>query len=642
MIYGISGGASSPLETDVELPHLNPEQDVTLQILVKSRTADSVNTNHHVRIFVNENTTVAAETNFDTNEPHLILLNVDGSFFVPGKNKLTIEATGQNLIGGEYDMLYVDTIDVFYSQTWNTDSDHALVLNQPTNKAYLLDGLTDNQVVIYDVSSPIDTKRLNNLDVQVSGANYSVEYGLDGSSLGRKLWVGTEDSKLSSPSLKLIYGSELSNTANGANILFIGHRDMLGASAALAYYRETQGHTVYRAALEDIYNEFGFGNANVNAIKDFINFARNNWSQKPSYVILLGDGTYDPKAFQNTAMPYRFPVKFQMGSSWDYGSDNWYVSDENTNLPQEVIARIPAKTPDELLAYVNKVLSYEQDNAKPNNDSSLTFFSDTPLYDGEDFEKPIADIQSQQSVSSVSNNIQHIKRSEKSNAELKTEILQSFNNSSLIHYMGHGAENMWADRSVFQNNDLSSLSNTSYPVVVAMNCLNGHFYDPSLESLGESMVMQENSGAIAFWGSTSLTPPSVQNVYQQAFYDNLIDGQVQNLGDLVKMSKTQAGLSSPYPEVLNSWVILGDPLVPISLDTQSRQDTNVDDVQETAPQTTPSSGGGGCSAFANTSPYKTKTPWDLFFGFVLEILLSLITLRVLGRASQRLNSTEDS
>ena len=150
------------------------------------------------------------------------------------------------------------------------------------------------------------------------------------------------------------------------------------------------------------------------------------------------------------------------------------------------------------------------------------------------------------------NAIDHIKRSEKSNSEMKSSILQSFDESSLIHYMGHGAENMWADNAVFENADLSSLNNTKYPVVVAMNCLNGHFYDPSLESLGESMVLQKNSGAIAFWGSTSLTPPSVQSVYQNSFYSNLMDGQVKNLGDLVKMSKTQAGLTSPFSEILNN------------------------------------------------------------------------------------------
>ena len=639
LIYGISGGASSPLVTDVELPNLNPQQEVVIQVLVKSRTANAVNTNHHLQLLVNENTTPVAETSFTSTEPHIVQFRVNGSHFVSGKNKFTLEATGQNIVAGEYDMIYIDTIDVYYSQSWLADSDQALVLDQQPGSAYLLDGFSSSQVLAYDISNPSDIQKLTNVDIQASGLGFSAEFGLDGSSQGKKVLLTTESTLLESQSLNLIYGSDLSNTNNKADVLYIGHRDMLGAINELAHYRAEQGHLIYKASLEDIYNEFGKGLANVDSIKEFISYTRTNWSKKPSYIILLGDGTYDPKAYQNSSMPYRFPIKFMMGSSLDYGSDNWFVSDETNNLPQEVIARIPAQTPSELLAYAEKVLSYENGDSKPNSNSKMTFFSDTPQYDGEDFEKPVTDLQSFKNSGSVSNDLDHIKRSTKTDGEMKTSILQSFDNSSLIHYMGHGAENMWADYGVFENTDINGLTNSKLPVVVAMNCLNGHFYDPSLESLGETMVLKKTGGAIAFWGSTSMTPPTLQGVYQNSFYENLMDGQIQTLGDLVKMSKTQAGLSSPFSEILNSWVILGDPLVNISLKTVTS--TNTETPQTPAPEVSSDGGGSsGCSAFANNQAFKTKTPWDLFFAFLLEVLFMLVAIRLIARASQRLNSTE--
>ena len=462
-------------------------------------------------------------------------------------------------------MIYVDKIDVFYSQNWIAHNDQAFIVDQPTGNSYITDGFSENSILAYDVSQPGQLDFFANTEIQDSSLGYSVSYGLNGSSSGRRIWVGTENSMLQSHKLKLIHGSDLSNPENQADILFIGHREMLGAIQELANFREQQGYKVYKASLQDIYNEFGKGLANTQSIKDFISFARQNWALNPSYIVLLGDGTYDPKAYQNTSMEYRFPIKFMMGSSFDYGSDNWYVADEDNHLPKEVIARIPAKNPQILMKYVQKVLAYENGSARPRKTSKLTFFSDTPHFSGEDFEKPIKDITKLKSKSSVSNPINHIKRSTKSDPHLNSAIINSFADSSLIHYMGHGAENMWADAAVFENADIQSLNNTQYPVVVAMNCLNAHFYDPDMDSLGELAVMKEHGGAIAFWGSTSMTPPSLQDVYQKSFYENLMAGQVAVLGDLVKMSKIQAGLSSPHEEILNSWVVIGDPLVSLSL-----------------------------------------------------------------------------
>lgn len=47
-----------------------------------------------------------------------------------------------------------------------------------------------------------------------------------------------------------------------------------------------------------------------------------------------------------------------------------------------------------------------------------------------------------------------------------------------------------------------------------------------------------------------------------------------------------------------------------------------------------SSGGGGCSAFASSESFKTKTPWDLIFGFLLEVLLTLVVMRLVFRFSR--------
>lgn len=625
LIYGVSGGARSPLETEVNLPAIDYDQEVLITVLVKGRMTQTVNTNHHIELYINDHTEAAADHSFDTTETHSIQFRVPGYHFADGKNKIRLEATGNNLIAGEYDMIYVDKIDVYYYQSWLVSNNQALVVGQYSGESFELDGFNNNDILAYDVSQPGSLDFLANIDIQASSLGFKAHVGLNGSSPNKRLWLGTKDSLLQSPKLKLTHGSDLKNIHNEADVLYIGHIDMLGAIQELEYLRSQQGFKTFKASLEDIYNEFGKGSANVESIKEFISFTRTYWAKAPRYIVLLGDGTYDPKAYQNPILKYRFPIKFMMGSSFDYASDNWFVSNENNHLPKEVIARIPAKNPEALMNYAKKVVAYESGAARPQSLSPFTFFSDKAHFTGENFEKPIRDIASLNSSSTIANKINHVKRTENSNAQLKQSILDSFSNSSLIHYMGHGAENMWADADVFENSDILTLENSRYPVVVAMNCLNAHFYDPELDSLGELSVMKKDGGAIAFWGSTSMTPPSLQNLYQNSFYENLMNEKVLRLGDLVKMTKTQAGLSSPHDEILNSWVIIGDPLVSISAKFNTTKTSTPTPVADNS-----SGGSSGCSAFANSEPFKTKTPWDLVLGFLIECLIMLAFLRFVG------------
>ena len=218
--------------------------------------------------------------------------------------------------------------------------------------------------------------------------------------------------------------------------------------------------------------------------------------------------------------------------------------------------------------------------------------------------------------------LEKIKRADYSDSDFKTQINASFENSSLIHYMGHGAENMWADASVFSNNDIDLLQNTHFPVVTAMNCLNALYYDPTLESFAEKLIMKKDGGAIAFWGSTSMTPPSVQSVYQKAFYERLLTNSQGSMGDAVKLSKLQAHQQSPFAEVMMSWTIIGDPMVkPVVAE------------QPITPRASSSGGGSsGCSLSAGYGTQAHQTPWDMFFALCLESLIAWVLIKKVRRS----------
>jgi hypothetical protein len=260
-----------------------------------------------------------------------------------------------------------------------------------------------------------------------------------------------------------------------------------------------------------------------------------------------------------------------LGSAMDFASDNWLVAfDSGDDLPAMAIGRIPGRTPAAISSYVAKVLAYENGNARPapTATGNLTLVADIDQDGGELF-APTAQALATQ-VSTLNPSIKptlHL-RPQMTDSALQASIVQSFGQATVIHYLGHGAENEWANSTVFTNDNATQLQNTTYPVVVAMDCLNGAFFyaNPSFVNLSEALLFNPNGGAIAFWGATSLTSVSQQIPYENALYEILAKhpGGIR-LGDAVMEAKIQAGWVPERAEMVRSFTLFGDPMVNVIL-----------------------------------------------------------------------------
>lgn len=618
LYYQEVGGATVSLQTDVELPHLVNSKPVTIQVLAKTRTTSAVNYESNLEILVNDQVVPGGNVSFPGGNAQLLSFTIPGIYFAPGKNKLTVRPTGAHLISGEFDMVYIDYIDVHYMQDWFTDDNKLFVQNNQAGSDLYIDGFTESPDYIYDVSQFGIVDRWTNAQVQLN-STYSVGFNTTSAPLtGRRIWVSSESQLASSSSLQLIFGSSLANTANEADVVYIGSWDLLEAAQSLAAHRESQGFKTKLVELDSIYNEFGKGIVSTDAIRDFLIYTNEHWARAPKYVVLLGDGTYDPKGYTNAVPANSLPVKLMKGLAYNYGSDHWFVTKDGSDTSFAVIGRIPARTGAELRSYVNKVINYETGTVRPQQ-AHFTLLADKAHYTGENFDAFSSDLKTNIDMWSSNKATQLLSRTQLGDAQFKAQLTQSFNTSSVVHYMGHGAENMWADASIFNNNDIDALTNTKLPVVVAMNCLNANFYDPSSVSFAEKIVMKSSGGAIVFWGSTSMTPPTVQSVYQNAFYEQLMKTQ-SSVGDAVKLSKQQAFAQTPYQEALLSWTIIGDPMVSAVLPASAS-------AAPAAPPAPAHHSSSGCSAFGGYTSGAQQPPVDLAFAFLLEVLLALALIR---------------
>jgi hypothetical protein len=103
--------------------------------------------------------------------------------------------------------------------------------------------------------------------------------------------------------------------------------------------------------------------------------------------------------------------------------------------------------------------------------------------------------------------------------------------------------------------DAESLVNAhQLSLVVSMTCLNGYFQDPSIESLGESLLKAQG-GAIAVWASTGLTDPGGQVTMSQEAMRQLFNGAGLTIGEVTAGAKR----ATDNRDVRRTWILLGDP-----------------------------------------------------------------------------------
>ena len=102
-------------------------------------------------------------------------------------------------------------------------------------------------------------------------------------------------------------------TSDAAHIVYIAPAQFISALQPLVALRQTQGYTVKVVDVQDIFDAWSYGMADPKAIRNFLRFAGGHWNPAPLGVVLVGDGTSDPRDYLgyhggNFIPPYMAPV----------------------------------------------------------------------------------------------------------------------------------------------------------------------------------------------------------------------------------------------------------------------------------------------------------------------------------------------
>jgi hypothetical protein len=134
---------------------------------------------------------------------------------------------------------------------------------------------------------------------------------------------------------------------------------------------------------------------------------------------------------------------------------------------------------------------------------------------------------------------------------------------SLVSYVGHGGIAVWASENVWNNLDVDALAphgpDQPLPLLFTLNCLNGYFHFPSLNSLAEEFVKAEGKGAVAAFSPSGLSVNAPAHVYHKALLAEIASGRHARLGDAVMAAQASYAANGAFPDLLAIYHLFGDP-----------------------------------------------------------------------------------
>jgi len=379
--------------------------------------------------------------------------------------------------------------------------------------------------------------------------------------------------------------------------IIITHQKLIEAVQPLAEYHREEGLTVAVVDVEDIYDEFNFGIQHPRSLRDFLQWAYDNWPEpRPRFVLLAGDASWDFKNLtaddtryadwtyrpgearhfvKNSSSSYEENAEINhrnLVPTWGYrtsqghaASDNWLVCLDGDDIyPDLAVGRIPVTEPAEMAAVIGKTISYAKEGPPGAWRKNLLFITN----ESKGFQRAsdsTAEIFGTRGY--VSTKI-YPSPEETANEEHTQEMVQAFNRGLLmVQFLGHGGRYIWrtGPPDLKKNHDLFTLEhldtlapNERLPFVISLTCYSAPFDHPTADSIGEKLLRLDRKGAIGVFAASWRNSPS-SNMGRIVMEELTTPGAT--LGEAIMRAKHR--LRSPV--LVETYNLLGDPAISLNL-----------------------------------------------------------------------------
>lgn len=382
-----------------------------------------------------------------------------------------------------------------------------------------------------------------------------------------------------------------------ADYLIITHKDFISQAERLANLHRSNGLTVHVATTDQIFNEFSSGMQDPTAIRYFAKMFYDRGATaietRPKYMLLFGDGTYDPK--NRVANNNNFILTYQYLAAENHldalVSDDYFgLLDNNESIGSADlldlgIGRLLVSDLTMAKQQVDKIEHYLNNGSSIYADELISTFGDwrnkyTLLADDEQggyfVENDCEDQYQYTTLNHPEMNCTKLysdafKQVITAGGERYPDVNEQFsrqveNGNLVLNYVGHGGEVGFAEEQILINSEITNWKNINkLNLFVSATCEFTKFDDPKRLSAGELVSMNPIGGAIAMMTTTRPIFISVNSIIGEKFFNNVFERDIENkprrFGEIIRIVKNLSGSTQNK----RCFMLIGDPALRIAL-----------------------------------------------------------------------------
>ncbi|GMQ24924.1 type IX secretion system sortase PorU [Algoriphagus sp. oki45] len=372
---------------------------------------------------------------------------------------------------------------------------------------------------------------------------------------------------------------------SGAELLIISSQELLNSARKLQAHKQSLGISTEVVPLDEIYKEFGYGNPDLTAIRNFIAWEYHQGKGLKN-VLILGKGTFDYKGILG-GRPNLVPIYTSRNSlnplatysSDDYlgliewGQGQWEESRDGDEQMKIGLGRIPAISFTEANEIVEKIIRYETDPLPGKWKHRISFLADDADNNihMRDAEAHVGYLEENHpgflSQKLYLDRFEQVNNSGRQYSPAAKEALQKTldEGTLLLNFIGHGNETTLTAEEIFQVSDLQNWPKQPFlPIWMTATCEFGRHDSPFIRSAAEELLFAQEKGGIALLTTGRPVFSSVNFSLNKEFIEELLaseEGRYQDLGTIFKNTKNQS-LNGPLNR---NFSLLGDPSLRLPL-----------------------------------------------------------------------------
>ena len=462
---------------------------------------------------------------------------------------------------------------------------------------FTMTGFSEGPVFLFDVTDFDSPVHLTGLEPDAGSIIF--EDDLDGAP---RHYIASDESGILTPVIEVARSfpadtlRSLRDEAPCPDMMIIYHDEFRDAALTLKNYHAgnlpgVRNPIVDMVDIADVYNNFSGGRKDPVAIRNYLKFLYENYrvGAEPvlQYVLLIGNGNYDPKNYLHKTPHEDFiPLYMSIRSG-----ENEAMEDEDflvkmdvdvggnfDRIPDFAIGRMTVLDSRQANSWAQRIIQYADGGESgawrnrviltaDDEHSSAPFIDFSFLNDAEAMSSRLGPFPSFVDYKKIYSH--HYPYPLGSRNEVASDkLIEAWSEGALIfNYAGHGAPPLMADEQLMLKADLFDLQNDNKrPLYLSFSCSIGDFEDPDQRSMSQDMVTMDNGGAISSISGASPTygtPNSALNMemFRSTFTSKDSTG-VEPMGFALIYAKM---LLPSYFRNNAKYVLFGDPAVRLAM-----------------------------------------------------------------------------